>query len=297
MNPIVTKSLRPAGTAAVSVLGFAAFFALSALPTSSGAAEPTDAAAGQAPITDVRGNSDAERRGFDVAARADRSDRGFGDSEVELEMVLRNSAGRESRRTLAIATLEVPDESEGDRSLVVFDSPNDIKGTALLSHARILDPDDQWLYLPALARVKRVSSANKSGPFVGSEFAFEDFTALELNKYDYVWLREEVVDGMAMDVIERLPRYEDSGYSRQVSWVDQDVYQVRRVEFYDRRGDLLKTAVFDDYRSYDGVWRSHRVEMVNHQTGKSTDLIYGEYRFATGLDDDDFERGQLTRLR
>ena len=161
-------------------------------------------------------------------------------------MVLRNAAGQESTRTLEIATLEKPDEDEGDKSLVLFDTPRDIEGTALLSHAKILDPDNQWLYLPALKRVKRISSSNKSGPFVGSEFAFEDFTALELNKYDYTWLREETVDGVAMDVVERTPRYENSGYSRQVSWVDQDVYQVRKVEFYDRRGDLLKTLTLAD---------------------------------------------------
>lgn len=250
-----------------------------------------------ASITEVRGETENEKLGFEVAARADRSDRGFGDSEVELEMVLRNAAGKESRRTLKIATLEVEDEDVGDKSLVVFDNPNDIKGTALLSHANILDPDDQWLFLPALKRVKRISSANKSGPFVGSEFAFEDFTALELNKYDYTWLREEDADGATTDVIERRPRYDNSGYTRQVSWVDRDIYQVRKVEFYDRRGDLLKTLTLSDYREYDGVWRSHTFEMVNHQTGKSTSLLYGDYTFGVGFEDSDFVKGRLTRLR
>ena len=250
-----------------------------------------------ASITEVRGETENEKLGFEVAARADRSDRGFGDSEVELEMVLRNAAGKESRRTLKIATLEVEDEDVGDKSLVVFDNPNDIKGTALLSHANILDPDDQWLFLPALKRVKRISSANKSGPFVGSEFAFEDFTALELNKYDYTWLRKEDADGVTADVIERRPRYDNSGYTRQVSWVDRDIYQVRKVEFYDRRGDLLKTLTLSDYREYDGVWRSHTFEMVNHQTGKSTSLLYGDYTFGVGFEDSDFVKGRLTRLR
>ncbi len=248
-------------------------------------------------LTPVRGATQTERLGFEVAARADRSDRGFGDSAVELEMVLRNAAGKESHRSLKITTLEVADESVGDKSLVFFDNPNDIKGTALLSHANILDPDNQWLFLPALKRVKRISSSNKSGPFVGSEFAFEDFTALELNKYDYNWLREETIDGIAADVIERTPRYENSGYSRQVSWVDRDIYQVRRVEFYNRRGDLLKTLELKDYREYDGFWRSHRFEMVNHRTGKSTDLIYRDYDFGVGLSDADFVKGRLSRLR
>ena len=255
---------------------------------------PAIASTGETP---VRGDTETERAGFEIAARADRTDRGFVNSEVELEMVLRNAAGKESRRTLKVTTFEIADESVGDKSLVVFDNPNDIKGTALLSHANILDPDDQWLFLPALKRVKRISSANKSGPFVGSEFAFEDFTALELNKYDYNYLREEDLDGLKTDVVERTPRYENSGYTRQVSWVDQDIFQVRKVEFYDRRGDLLKTLTLKDYRDYDGVWRSQRMDMVNHQTGKSTDFIYGDYKFDVGIEEGDFVKGRLARLR
>jgi hypothetical protein len=120
-------------------------------------------------------------------------------------MILRNAAGQESTRSLKIATLEKPDESVGDKSLVLFDTPRDIEGTALLSHAKILDPDDQWLYLPALKRVKRISSSNKSGPFVGSEFAFEDFTAIELNKFEYRYVGEQACGDLTCDVIERTP--------------------------------------------------------------------------------------------
>ncbi len=149
----------------------------------------------------------AEKKGYEIAARSDRSDRGFGTSRVDLRMILRNKAGKEARRTLSIATLEIPDESVGDKTLIVFDNPPDIDGTALLSHAKILDPDDQWLFLPALKRVKRISSVNKSGPFVGSEFAFEDFTALELNKFTYRYLREEPCGELVCDVVERHPRY------------------------------------------------------------------------------------------
>jgi predicted RND superfamily exporter protein len=237
-------------------------------------------------------------KGYEIAARSDRTDRGFGDSAVELTMILRNAAGKETTRTLSIATLEVPDEEVGDKSLIVFGTPADIEGTALLSHAKILDPDDQWLYLPALKRTKRISSVNKSGPFVGSEFAFEDFTALELNKYEYEYLREEACGSLTCDVLERYPRYEHSGYTRQVSWVDQRDYQIRKVEFYDRRGDLLKSLTLDDYRRYEeAIWRAHRLSMVNHQTGKSTDLVYSDYSFGAGLGDNDFVRGALQRVR
>ena len=239
----------------------------------------------------------AEEKGFEIAARSDRSDRGFVNSDVELEMILRNAAGQESTRSLRLTTLEVPDEDFGDKSLVVFDSPRDIDGTALLSHAKILDPDDQWLFLPALKRVKRISSANKSGPFVGSEFAFEDFTALELNKYAYRYVGEEDIAGLRADIIERYPQYANSGYTKQVTWIDQEVFQVRRVDFYDRRGDLRKTLILDDYRDYDGIWRAHKLSMTNHQTGKSTDLLYGEYAFKIRLNDSDFVKGVLNRIR
>ncbi len=237
-------------------------------------------------------------KGFEVAARSDRSDRGFGDSKVELKMILRNKAGKEATRRLSIATLEIPDEGTGDKSLIVFDSPADISGTALLSHAKILDPDDQWLFLPALKRVKRISSANKSGPFVGSEFAFEDFTALELNKFTYKYIREEACGALKCDVVERYPRYERSGYTKQITWLDQRDYQVRKVEFYDRRGDLLKTMTLEDYQKYEGeYWRAGTMSMVNHKTGKSTDLIYSDYTFKAGLRDSQFVKTALTRLR
>ena len=238
-----------------------------------------------------------EEKGYEIAKRSDASDRGFGDSDVEMTMVLRNKAGKESRRTLSQKTLEVQDENLGDRSLIVFDNPADIDGTALLSHAKILEPDDQWLFLPALKRTKRISSVNKSGPFVGSEFAFEDFTALELNKYTYKWLREEACGSMTCDVVERYPRYENSGYTKQISWIDQTDYQVRQVDFYDRRGDLLKTLELVDYREYDGVWRAHTMKMRNHKTGKSTDLTFSDFEFKTGLDENDFVKDVLRRAR
>jgi outer membrane lipoprotein-sorting protein len=249
-------------------------------------------------LADSADANTAEEKGFEIAARSDRTDVGFGDSEVELQMVLRNAAGQEATRSLRISTLEKPDESVGDKSLVLFNTPRDIEGTALLSHAKILDPDDQWLYLPALKRVKRISSSNKSGPFVGSEFAFEDFTAIELNKFDYTYVGVEQCGELQCDVLERLPRYENSGYTKQIAWVDQTDYQIRRVEFYGRRGDLLKVLELKDYRLYEnGVWRAHVLSMSNVQTNKRTELVYDDYQFDTGLSESDFVKGRLSRLR
>ena len=239
-----------------------------------------------------------EEKGFNLAARSDRSDRGFGDSETEMTMILRNAAGKSASRTLRFTTLEVPDESIGDKSLILFSTPRDIEGTALLSHAKMLEPDNQWLYLPALKRVKRISSKNKSGPFVGSEFAFEDFTASELNKFKYSYLKQEVCENLTCDVIERTPLYDNSGYTKQIAWVDSTDYQLRKIEFYDRKGSLLKELIFEDYRIYEEkYWRPHRLVMKNLQTKKSSDLVYGEYKFKVGLTDIDFVKGRLPGLR
>ena len=246
---------------------------------------------------DARGETEASQKGYDLAARSDRTDAGFGDSRVDATMVLRNAAGQTTERSLSFSTLEKEDETVGDKSLVIFNSPRDVEGTALLSHAKILDPDDQWLFLPALKRVKRISSANKSGPFVGSEFAFEDFTITELNKFTYAYVGEEELDGAMMDVVERFPRYAKSGYTKQKSWISQEDYQARKLEFYDRRGDLFKTLILSDYRQYDGIWRAHKLSMINHKTNKETDLVYGEFEFKTGLDANDFQQGVLSRLR
>ncbi len=246
-------------------------------------------------LTPIQGNTPNERKGFEIVAKSERSDLGFGNSKVNLTMILRNKAGQESKRNLIITTLEAENESVGDKSLALFTSPKDIDGTALLSHAKILEADDQWLYLPALKRVKRISSRNKSGPFVGSEFAFEDFSSQSLNKYRYKWLREEPCGSEQCDVIERKPRYKHSGYTQQVMWVDQTIYQPRKIEYYDRRNAFLKTLTLKDYTAYGQYWRAHSLKMVNHINKKSTLLSYGPYEFNLNLSDKDFVKGRLIK--
>lgn len=246
---------------------------------------------------DARGSSKQAQKGYDIAAISDRSDHGFQDSIVDAVMVLKNSAGLETSRKLTFRTQEKENETAGDKSLVIFQSPRDVEGTALLSHAKILDPDNQWLFLPALKRIKRISSANKSGPFVGSEFAFEDFTLTELNKFTYKYIKEGVFEGVDVDVIDRFPRYAKSGYKRQRIQIDKDILQPRKLEFFDRKESLLKTLILSEYRQYAGIWRAHNLQMTNHQSGKSTSLIYSDYTFKTHLKDNDFSKNALKRLR
>ncbi len=238
----------------------------------------------------------AEERGLAIAEEADRREEGFGDQIAVMTMTLRNRHGQESTRELRIKTLEVRDD--GDKSLAVFDRPRDVQGTVLLTYSHAIGNDDQWLYLPALRRVKRISSNNKSGPFMGSEFAYEDISSQEVDKYTYRFLREEDLDGVAMFVVERIPAYENSGYTRQIAWIDQAEYRTQKVEFYDRRDGLLKTLIASGFEQYlDQYWRPGRMDMENHQTGKSTTLAWSGYEFKTGLRDRDFDQNSLRRVR
>ena len=114
----------------------------------------------------------ADEKGLAIAREADSRDDGFGDFAADMIMILKNRHGQESAREMRVRTLEV--NGDGDKSLSIFDTPRDIKGTAFLNFTHRTGDDDQWLYLPALKRVKRISSRNKSGSFMGSEFAYED---------------------------------------------------------------------------------------------------------------------------
>ncbi len=245
-------------------------------------------------IAQTVGDQTAEEKGLAIAVEADRRDEGFQDTVAILDMILKNRQGRESLRKLKIKTFEMTDPEVGDKSLVIFDSPRDVKGTAFLTHSKILDPDDQWIYLPALGRIKRISSSNKSGPFMGSEFAYEDMASREVGKYSYKWLRDEPCGSLTCFVVEAYPQYEKSGYTRLVSWIDTSEYRTWKTEFYNRRGDLLKVLSLSDYKLYlDKYWRASNLFMENVITGKTTRLLWSRYDFQTGLQEIDFSRSRL----
>ncbi|MDH3637648.1 MAG: outer membrane lipoprotein-sorting protein [Gammaproteobacteria bacterium] len=237
-----------------------------------------------------------EEQGLAIAAEADRRDIGWQDSKAAMKMVLRNRQGEVSERAIRVNSLEV--KGDGDKSLIIFDQPADVKGTAFLSYTHATEPDDQWLYLPALKRIKRIASANKSGPFMGSEFAYEDISSQEVEKYSYKYLRDEEVDGLPAFVIERTPQYRHSGYTKQIAWLDKEHYRVLKVDYFDRKGAHIKTLTMTDYRQYlDRFWRANRMDMINHQNGKSTTLEWDNYQFRNGYTDRDFDRNTLKRAR
>jgi outer membrane lipoprotein-sorting protein len=237
-----------------------------------------------------------EAKGLAIATEADRRNDGFGDTSATMQMILRNRHGEESKREIRSKVLET--KNDGDKSMIVFDQPKDVAGTALLTYTHKSADDDRWLYLPAVKRVKRIASSNKSGPFMGSEFAYEDLGSQEPEKYTYKWLRDETLDGKDCFVSERIPKDKDSGYTRQVVWTDKAEYRPLKIEFYDRKQSLLKTLTLADYQQFlNKYWRPGKLDMVNHQTGKSTTLLFRDYKFKSGLKDRDFDQNALQNAR
>lgn len=236
-----------------------------------------------------------EQKGLEVAKAADKADLGFESSEVTLKMILTNKQKQRSERYMENKTLELTED--GDKSLIVFKSPKDVEGTSTLTFTHKEGSDDQWLFLPALKRVKRISSNNKSGPFMGSEFAYEDLSSQEVEKYTYKYVKEEVINGDKMAVVEQYPEDAKSGYTKRVVWYNLSKgYRLEKVDFYDRKGALLKTLTYNKYKKYAGKhWRAGEMQMVNHQTGKETLLIFEDYKFKTGLTEDDFTQNSLKR--
>lgn len=243
-------------------------------------------------------NTDAGGRGLALFQEADRRQSGFGDMLVDVTMVLRNRRGKAVERELELKQLEVPEG--GDKLMVVFQTPKAIRGTALLSHGQLTREDDQWLYLPALKRVKKIASRNRSGPFLGSEFSYEDLSSQEVTKYSYRYLREEACGETQCYVIERRPGpvlY--SGYLRQVFWLDTEHYRTLKVDYYNRGDRLTKTLIASEFERFaNGIWKPRRMQMSNLVTGKSTDLLWRDFEFGVGLSADrDLSTTSLLRVR
>ncbi|TNF57322.1 MAG: outer membrane lipoprotein-sorting protein [Rhodobacteraceae bacterium] len=240
----------------------------------------------------------AAQKGLRIAQEASRGETGFRDFVVEGEMVLFSARGQTSTRRFGMRTVENADDS-GSRSLLIFEWPGDIRNTALLTHSFDRTADDQWLYLPAVRKVRRISGSGRSGSFVGSEFAYEDMLDQNVSEFTYLWQRAEPCPNAPgpCDVVDRTP-VGTSSYSVQRMWVDQRDGRVRVVQYFDRRGAHLKTLEISGYVRHEGrYWRPNRMMMTNHLTGKRTSLDWSGHRFNQGINATEFTPNALRNLR
>jgi outer membrane lipoprotein-sorting protein len=242
--------------------------------------------------------SQNKERGLEIALEADSRFMGWNSSIASMEMILFDDDSEISRRQLTVKNLEVT--GDGDISMLTFERPKDIRGTSLLTHAHKEVENEIWLYLPAIKRTNRISAYNQSGPFVGSEFAFEDVASMDVEQYSYKYIEKAPCPDLDRTcfVVDRYPVDQNSGYSWQRVWFDTDEYRVSKIDFYDLKKTLKKSLINRRFEQYLGrYWVPMETHMLNHQTGKSTSLILSEVLFDAGLNESGFTRNALKRAR
>jgi hypothetical protein len=227
----------------------------------------------------------------DIAKKSYDAMSGYKSSISKTTMILKNSNGEENIRKLEIKKLE---NIDGDKSLINFLYPLDIKDTKLLSYEVIGGDDKQWLYLSALKRVKRISSRNKSGSFMASEFSYEDISSQNYKNYTYdADVKKITIDAKKYFVITRIPKDKNSGYSKQVVYIDANSFLAKFGEYYDKQNRLLKNVEFLEYIEIDGIYRIKKINMINVQNKKSSMLTWDDDKIDQKLNKKDFTKRAL----
>lgn len=213
-------------------------------------------------------STDPARYGKALAYFMDDRDDGWRDAYLKASMTLISARGDTVSRDIVITTLE---QKDGNKSIVRFNSPPDIRGVAALVHEHPGGVDDTWLYVPASRRTRRISGANRTASFQGSEFTYEDLGRIVVQNYDWKYLDKGTVGKEPVHKVEARPRYKDTGYSRLVVYLHRDHWRVEKVDYYDKAGKLLKTMTESKWKEVHGrFWRGATLTMTNHQTKKTT---------------------------
>ncbi len=236
-----------------------------------------------------------EEKGLLIAKSYKKANTGFKDFQASVEMII-NSRG--SQKKQMYFQLKVLETNGGDKSLFKFNRPKSVKGTAFLSFTQRIGEDEQWIFLPSLKRVKRISSPNKSASFMGSGLSYEDLNSFELEKFSYKFLRNEVFSNENFKVVRQVPQYENSGYKYIDVWYNTSKNIIGKMVFYDRKESLLKTLTYSNRRLFQNkFWKARMVSVENHQTGETTVLNFTNFRFNTGLTNKNFNKNSLRRSR
>ena len=225
-----------------------------------------------------------------------------GDYSIQdLKMVLIDKRGNQRVRELRAFGR---DEGEDEYSIMFFLSPADVEDTGFLTYdyKDEAKDDDQWLYLPALNRSKRIASSDKSGSFMGSDFSYADMTERPLDDYQYTLMKETEVDGNPVWQIETLPITErekdQTGYTKSVVFVRKDNFLVVRSVNFVKKGKRLKYFDAKKVEEIDGIWVATEMHMTTKKGKKTlhkTVLTANNVRFNQDIDDDFFSVRQLEK--
>ena len=241
----------------------------------------------------------------DIMVRVD--DRDDGDNRIaEMQMVLIDKNGDTRTRKMKSFDKDlITDKGEEDRRRIMFFlAPADVKDTGFLTYDfdAYEKDDDQWLFLPALKKTKRIASTDKSGSFMGSDFNYSDMTRKNLDAYDFKILKEADVRGAKTWVIEALPKTQEeidsSGYKKSVVFVRQDNFVVVRAVHWTDTGDKLKYLDVTGLEQIDGVWTVTATSMTtkkNKITEHKTNLTFSNIHYGQNLKDNLFTLRRLEK--
>ncbi len=208
------------------------------------------------------------------------------DRESTLKMVLINKNGSQRIREIRQINKCLDDV---EKKVMFFLSPQDVRGTSFMNWSYQDGRDDsQWIYLPALRKVKRISAENKSDYFMGSDFTYDDMGDRKLEEDKHRLLRTEEIDGDTFYVVESIPINKEYIYSKTISWVIKDKWVGLKKEFYDQKGNLLKELMVNEYQEIDGILTIIESEMENLQNGHKTQIILSDIEYNTGINDNKF---------
>ncbi len=216
------------------------------------------------------------------------------DTSGILTMTLVDSKGKERVRSIKQISGSY---ASGDKKLMVFQSPADVRGTSFMnwSYNETGKSDDQWIYLPALKRVKRISSEGRGDSFMGSDFTYDDLGARHPSEDSHSLVGTEVLDGEECWVVESVPKDPKDLYSRTVTWVSKGKTIGLKRDYYDKRGALLKTLRIIRIESISGVWVITRTEMRNVQRNTATRIALSDVVVDAGISEDAFSERAMSR--
>ena len=253
------------------------------------------------PITArAQGESDALPSGDEIAERVNaRTEGEHVTRRLRMELIDRRGKKR-VRETLGYRRYY----GEEKRTVLFYESPKNVKGTGFLTYdyPDAAREDDQWLYLPALRKVRRISASDRGDYFLGTDLTYEDMKKegkVTLEDYQRKTLGAEQVDGKRCYVVESTPVSEEVakelGYGRVLGYVDPEIWMTRRSEFWDPKGKRLKTIHTRDIRKVDDIWTAHRLEVENHKTQHKTVFTFSEVDYKAPVRDDVFTERALRR--
>ena len=203
------------------------------------------------------------------------------DQTSNLTMTLTNKSGSQRVRKIKQFT---KDFGEVEKKIMFFLSPADVKNTSFMNWSYDSDKsDDQWIYLPALKKTKRISSDSKSDYFMGSDFTYDDLGDRKLDDDTHKLLREETINGKPCYVVESVSKDEDYMYSKTVTWIRKDNFIGVKKEFYDEDGELLKILTIKKVEKISGFWIITHSEMKNVQKNHKTSMVLSNVQVNSGV--------------